>query len=408
MNGFGTFVRQGLRVVGAPVTVNAKLAIADQKTEVNVTANPNGVSVDPDNNASTIVLTGKDLDALSDDPDELSSELTALAGPSAGPNGGQIYIDGFTGGQLPPKSSIREIRINQNPFSAQYDKVGYGRIEIFTKPGTDKFHGFQTNYPGQGLRSEHRLARSWTVPRHSRSTTRCSASRAIVSGPDQQEGVVHGCDASYRRSIQNNSLIVNPTGYLRDSARHVHGTPARPGQAGCSVYATTAGIRLRLYGSCRSGDYASGMFTARASTWRWATRTPSTDPVLSTTHSSQTSQEQGHRPPWTCPRPAIRRWLDGERPIQISRHARSCQLQGRSTKFTLNISVPSRRLFKLRHSTGCRSVSVQGCVQRRRLELRRRRTIPQARTSSSRTTPPSRSRITLSASAAACAPPASC
>ena len=42
---------------------------------------------------------------------------------------------------LPPKSAIREIRINQNPFSAEYDKLGYGRIEIFTKPGTDQFHG---------------------------------------------------------------------------------------------------------------------------------------------------------------------------------------------------------------------------------------------------------------------------
>ena len=75
----------------------------------------------------------KDLEALSDDPDELSNELSALAGPSAGPNGGQIYIDGFTGGQLPPKSAIREIRINQNPFSAEFDKIGYGRIEILTK-----------------------------------------------------------------------------------------------------------------------------------------------------------------------------------------------------------------------------------------------------------------------------------
>ena len=95
----------------------------------------------PENNASSIIIKGKDLEALSDDPDELQAELQALAGPSAGPNGGQIYIDGFTGGQLPPKASIREIRINQNPFSAQYDKLGYGRIEIFTKPGTNKFHG---------------------------------------------------------------------------------------------------------------------------------------------------------------------------------------------------------------------------------------------------------------------------
>ncbi len=109
----------------------------------NVTVSDQGLSVDtsPDNNASSLVIKGKDLDALSDDPDELQSELTALAGAAAGPNGGQIYIDGFTGGQLPPKSSIREIRINQNPFAAQYDKLGYGRIEILTKPGTDKLHG---------------------------------------------------------------------------------------------------------------------------------------------------------------------------------------------------------------------------------------------------------------------------
>src|SRR5205807_2709699 len=91
--------------------------------------------------AGSLIIKGKDLEALSDDPDELQSELQALAGPSAGPSGGQIYIDGFTGGQLPPKSSIREIRINQNPFSAQFDRMGFGRIEILTKPGTDKLHG---------------------------------------------------------------------------------------------------------------------------------------------------------------------------------------------------------------------------------------------------------------------------
>ncbi len=100
-----------------------------------------GVSTDPDNNASSTVIKGKDLDALPDDPDELAQALQALAGPSAGPNGGQIYIDGFTGGQLPSKDQIREIRINQNPFSAEYDRLGFGRIEILTKPGSDKWRG---------------------------------------------------------------------------------------------------------------------------------------------------------------------------------------------------------------------------------------------------------------------------
>ena len=117
------------------------LAILVKEEDIEVQSDAARVSTSPDANASSLVLSGKDLDALSDDPDELQSELQALAGPSAGPNGGQIYIDGFTGGQLPPKSSIREIRINQNPFSAQYDRMGFGRIEILTKPGTDKLHG---------------------------------------------------------------------------------------------------------------------------------------------------------------------------------------------------------------------------------------------------------------------------
>jgi hypothetical protein len=142
MQGFASFVKMGVRVTaGASVTVDAKMAIQSEQQVVQVSTNSTQLSVDSDSNASATVLKGEDLDALSDDPDELSAELSALAGPTAGPNGGQIYIDGFTGGQLPPKSSIREIRINQNPFSAQYDRLGFGRIEILTKPGTDKFHG---------------------------------------------------------------------------------------------------------------------------------------------------------------------------------------------------------------------------------------------------------------------------
>jgi hypothetical protein len=147
MHGFASFVKLNLHIApGQSLVIDAKMAIQEQSQQVNVNATGTTLSVDSDSNASSTVIKGKDLEALSDDPDELSSELSALAGPSAGPNGGQIYVDGFTGGQLPPKSSIREIRINQNPFSAQYDRVGYGRVEVFTKPGTDKLHVyFQTN-----------------------------------------------------------------------------------------------------------------------------------------------------------------------------------------------------------------------------------------------------------------------
>jgi Carboxypeptidase regulatory-like domain len=140
--GFAVFIQDDVSVTAGQATpFNIALEISVEKEKVNVHEETPQVNVDPSNNANAVVLSGKDLDALPDDPDELQSDLEALAGPSAGPNGGQIYIDGFTGGQLPPKASIREIRINQNPFSAEYDKLGYGRIEVFTKPGTDKYHG---------------------------------------------------------------------------------------------------------------------------------------------------------------------------------------------------------------------------------------------------------------------------
>lgn len=139
--GFTLYENDNVMIADQPLRLNVTMAIAVSEEKVQVSDTAPTVDVNPTNNAGAIVISGKELEALPDDPDELQSDLEALAGPSAGPNGGQMYIDGFTAGQLPPKSSIREIRINQNPFSAEYDKLGYGRIEIFTKPGTDKYHG---------------------------------------------------------------------------------------------------------------------------------------------------------------------------------------------------------------------------------------------------------------------------
>jgi len=149
--GFATFSKT-VNVGGAPVQMSIRLAVSAEKQEVTVQAEAGPtVSTEADSNASAIVIKGEDLEALPDDPDDLSDALQALAGPGAGPNGGQIFIDGFSGGQLPPKESIREIRINQNPFSAEYDRLGFGRIEILTKPGTDKLHGMVSLNDSNGV-----------------------------------------------------------------------------------------------------------------------------------------------------------------------------------------------------------------------------------------------------------------
>jgi hypothetical protein len=126
--------------------------------EEKVTVAETPVSTEATNNANQTVIGGKDLDALPDDPDELAAALQALAGPSVGPNGGQIFIDGFTGGNLPSKDSIREIRINQNPFAAENDQPS-ARIDILTRPGTDKFRGGASlNFNDESLNSRNPFA----------------------------------------------------------------------------------------------------------------------------------------------------------------------------------------------------------------------------------------------------------
>src|SRR5437016_3386107 len=124
--------------------LNLQLKVASVTQQVTVEDRAVTVTPEPANNASATVLAGDDLQALSDNPDDLIAELLAIAGPGAGPGGASVFIDGFSGGQLASKESIREIRINQNPFSAEYDRVGTGRVEILTKPGTNQFHGSAT------------------------------------------------------------------------------------------------------------------------------------------------------------------------------------------------------------------------------------------------------------------------
>lgn len=176
------------------------ILIVEAVTEQVEVSNDNRVTTDADNNAGATVLKDKDLDALPDDPDELEAALQALAGPSAGPNGGQIYIDGFTGGRLPPKESIREIRINQNPFSAEYDRLGFGRVEILTRPGSDKWRGQAfLNFNDESLNSRNPFALN-------RAPSQTRFFGGSISGPLQKGKSSFFLDIN-NRDIDNNTVI---------------------------------------------------------------------------------------------------------------------------------------------------------------------------------------------------------
>jgi Carboxypeptidase regulatory-like domain len=199
--GFEAYGNGSVEVKATDVTpLDIQLAVATVEETVTVSSELPAISIDPENNAGAIIIKDEDLDALPDDPDEMADALQALAGPSAGPNGGQVFIDGFTGGRMPPKSSIREIRINANPFSAEYDHLGFGRIEIFTKPGTDTFRA-ETSYRFNDDSLNTRNPFSQNKPPYQRREW-----GANVSGPLVAKKASFAVDFE-RRYVDDNQLI---------------------------------------------------------------------------------------------------------------------------------------------------------------------------------------------------------
>ena len=191
-------------------TLNVKLTVALEKQEVNVGAETN-LSTASENNATALVLSSAELESLPDDPDDLAAALQAIAGPSAGPSGGEIYVDGFTGGRVPTKNTIREVRINSNPFSAEYRNLGFGRIEIFTKPGTNKFHGqANASFSNQTFNSRNPFASN-------RAPYKYLIYGVSLSGPVKAKRASYFLDFE-QRDINDNSII-NAT--VLDSALNI-------------------------------------------------------------------------------------------------------------------------------------------------------------------------------------------
>src|SRR5215467_9690165 len=138
---FNTFTEM-VKISGdtGPLAVTMQLATIAQNVEVTETRNE--ISIDSDSSLQTTVLKQDFIDALPDDEDDLTNYLTQIAGTRGAAGGGATFvIDGFTGGRIPPKDQIQEIRISNNPYSSEFSGIGYGRTEIITKAGTGDMHG---------------------------------------------------------------------------------------------------------------------------------------------------------------------------------------------------------------------------------------------------------------------------
>ena len=138
--GFATAAEEGVIVpANGSVQVTLRLPIAAAPERVDVAPDA-WLSTDASNNKSALSFDETELAALSSDDAAFQQQLQVLAGADPS-HPAEILVDGFSGGRIPPKNTIRQVRINQNPYSAQYSGYGMNRIEIATKPGGGEYHG---------------------------------------------------------------------------------------------------------------------------------------------------------------------------------------------------------------------------------------------------------------------------
>lgn len=144
--------KEGFKPTLTQLTVGAQgtaplqivLPIAELRDELAVADRLNQVSANPDENLNVIKLdreTLKNLPVLGNDV--IGSLASLLDASSIGSGGATVIVDGLeqTKRKKIPASTIQEVRINQNPYSAEFSRPGRGRIEVITKAGSPEYHG---------------------------------------------------------------------------------------------------------------------------------------------------------------------------------------------------------------------------------------------------------------------------
>lgn len=200
--GFVPYEQKGISVE-AHQTSTADIQLSVAFEEQQVTVDDRSVSTDANSNANQIVLRGRDLEALPNDPNALAAALQALAGPPDQEGGPQIKVDGFSNGQIPPKEAIREVRINNNPYSAENEFPGFGGIEIFTQPGSEKWHGGASfDFNDESLNSRNPFT-TRRAPYQQRSIG------FSVSGPIKKKRA--SFSSYFNRYVSDSNSVVNAT-----------------------------------------------------------------------------------------------------------------------------------------------------------------------------------------------------
>src|SRR5262245_14621121 len=141
-NAFNPAVIQLTIGARVPLPLRVVLAIADLREEVAVEDRSGQVNSNPSENLDVVKL---DREALNNLPvlgnDVIGAVANLVDSSSTGSGGVTVLVDGLETTRKVPASMIQEVRINQNPYSAEFARPGRGRIEVITKAGATEYHG---------------------------------------------------------------------------------------------------------------------------------------------------------------------------------------------------------------------------------------------------------------------------
>ncbi len=141
MKGFKT-VRASI-AAGHQKSMLVTLPVAVVNEQITVGAEPTQVNTEPAGNRDSVEVDAKLLEQLPVlDQDYISTLSMFLDIGSTGTGGVSLVVDGMEASRLGVSpSAIQQIKINNDPYAAEYFRPGRGRIEVITKPAAPEYHG---------------------------------------------------------------------------------------------------------------------------------------------------------------------------------------------------------------------------------------------------------------------------
>ena len=150
-----------------------------------VTVDAGAQAADRASRAFGLTVTDEQVQALSDDPDEMTRQLNDIAG-----SGAVIRVDSFEGQQMPPKSQIKSIHVTRDQFAAETEQPGSTFVDIVTQPGIGPIRGGANGSFRDGSMS----ARSQFTP---------------TKGPEQIRGYGFNVGGALIKQVSNFSIAIN-------------------------------------------------------------------------------------------------------------------------------------------------------------------------------------------------------